>query len=47
MINYSLCQAQELEIYDLCPFFSSAEFSGAGFQLDEARGVIRHRLARQ
>ncbi|KAJ0101307.1 hypothetical protein Patl1_05630 [Pistacia atlantica] len=36
-------KAQEREIYDLLPFFSSAEFSGAGFQLDEERGIIRHR----
>ncbi|XP_044460633.1 DNA replication licensing factor MCM2 [Mangifera indica] len=39
-------KAQEREIYDLQPFFTSAEFSGAGFELDEERGIIRHRLAR-
>ncbi|KZV18366.1 DNA replication licensing factor mcm2-like [Dorcoceras hygrometricum] len=31
-------------ISDLEAFFSSSEFSGANFELDEAKGVIRHRL---
>lgn len=38
-------QAQEHEIYDLKPFFTSTHFR-ANFVLDEQRGVIRHRLAR-
>ncbi|CAK9178789.1 unnamed protein product [Ilex paraguariensis] len=33
-------------ITDLKPFFTSSEFSRANFELDELRGVIRHRLAR-
>ncbi|KAJ7969369.1 DNA helicase [Quillaja saponaria] len=39
-------KAQEHEIYDLKPFFTSTQFSRAHFVLDEERGVIRHRLAR-
>ncbi|KAJ1418660.1 P-loop containing nucleoside triphosphate hydrolase [Sesbania bispinosa] len=39
-------KAQEHEIYDLKPFFSSSHFSRANFVLDEERGVIRHHLAR-
>lgn len=42
----SILQAQEYEIYDLQPFFSSTLFSGAGFRLDVQRGVIRHELPR-
>nr|XP_028962287.1 DNA replication licensing factor MCM2-like [Malus domestica] len=38
--------AQEYEILDLRPFFTSASFSGANFELDEERGFIRHHLAR-
>jgi hypothetical protein len=40
-----LTQAQEYEIYDLKPFFSSACFRDNGFVLDEGRGIIRHPLA--
>ncbi|XP_048318279.1 DNA replication licensing factor MCM2 [Ziziphus jujuba] len=39
-------KAQEHEIYDLKPFFTSTLFSRANFVLDEQLGVIRHRLAR-
>ncbi|GMY26690.1 DNA replication licensing factor MCM2 [Fagus crenata] len=39
-------KAQEHEIYDLKPFFTSPHFSRAHFVLDEERGVITHRLAR-
>ncbi|EXB86765.1 DNA replication licensing factor mcm2 [Morus notabilis] len=39
-------KAQEHEIYDLKPFFTSTHFSRANFVLDEQRGVIRHRLVR-
>lgn len=39
-------KAQEYEIYDLRPFFTSALFSKANFELDEENGVIRHPLAR-
>ncbi|KAK7275965.1 hypothetical protein RIF29_17093 [Crotalaria pallida] len=39
-------KAQEHEIYDLKPFFSSSQFSMANFVLDEERGVIIHHLAR-
>ncbi|RVW26399.1 DNA replication licensing factor MCM2 [Vitis vinifera] len=39
-------KAQDYEIYDLKPFFSSTQFSRAHFELDAERGVIRHRLAR-
>ncbi|KAJ8452179.1 hypothetical protein Cgig2_016760 [Carnegiea gigantea] len=39
-------KAQDYEIYDLKPFFSSPQFAKASFELDEERGVIRHRLAR-
>lgn len=38
-------QAQEHEIYDLQPFFTSSLFSRANFVLDEERGVIIHHLA--
>ncbi|KAJ1421767.1 Nucleic acid-binding, OB-fold [Sesbania bispinosa] len=38
-------KAQDREIYDLKPFFSSSHFSRANFVLDEERGVIRHHLA--
>ncbi|KAK4762911.1 hypothetical protein SAY86_008679 [Trapa natans] len=41
-----LAKAQEYEIYNLQPFFSSTLFSGAGFQLDVQRGTIRHVLLR-
>ncbi|KAL6969175.1 DNA helicase [Sarracenia purpurea var. burkii] len=37
-------KAQDYEITDLKPFFSSTLFSRANFQLDEERGVIRHHL---
>lgn len=37
-------KAQEYEIYDLQPFFSSTHFSRANFELDVERGLIRHRL---
>lgn len=39
-------KAQDHEIYDLKPFFSSTAFSKASFELDEEHGIIRHRLAR-
>ncbi|GLT72172.1 hypothetical protein SLA2020_441270 [Shorea laevis] len=39
-------KAQEHEIYDLRPFFTSPHFARANFMLDEDRGVIRHHLAR-
>ncbi|KAK1320025.1 hypothetical protein QJS10_CPB04g00051 [Acorus calamus] len=39
-------KANEYEIYDLKPFFTSSQFSDSNFVLDEARGVISHRLAR-
>ncbi|KAJ6820966.1 uncharacterized protein M6B38_365495 [Iris pallida] len=39
-------KAQEYEIYDLRPFFSSNHFRDSNFILDEARGIIRHPLAR-
>ncbi|URE31407.1 DNA replication licensing factor [Musa troglodytarum] len=39
-------KAQEYEIYDLKPFFSSARFTSSNFILDESRGVIKHSLAR-
>ncbi|MQL74419.1 hypothetical protein Taro_006803 [Colocasia esculenta] len=39
-------KAQEHEIYDLRPFFNSSHFREGNFVLDEARGVIRHPLAR-
>ncbi|KAJ0969281.1 hypothetical protein J5N97_022158 [Dioscorea zingiberensis] len=39
-------KAQEYEIYDLKPFFSSEHFRNNNFILDEERGVIRHPLAR-
>ncbi|CAD6257112.1 unnamed protein product [Miscanthus lutarioriparius] len=38
-------KAQEYEIYDLKPFFSSAHFRDNSFVLDEGRGIIRHPLA--
>ncbi|XP_062073862.1 DNA replication licensing factor MCM2 [Humulus lupulus] len=37
-------KAQEHEIYDLKPFFTSINFSRANFVLDEQRGLITHRL---
>lgn len=37
-------KAQDYEIYDLKPFFSSNQFSRANFELDEERGIIRHHL---
>ncbi|GJN40222.1 hypothetical protein PR202_gb29406 [Eleusine coracana subsp. coracana] len=40
-------KAQEYEIYDLKPFFSSSHFRDNSFVLDEARGIIRHPLAAQ
>ncbi|RDX62476.1 DNA replication licensing factor MCM2, partial [Mucuna pruriens] len=39
-------KAQEHDIYDLKPFFSSSHFSRANFVLDEERRVIRHHLTR-
>ncbi|GAB2292715.1 hypothetical protein Dimus_026952 [Dionaea muscipula] len=39
-------KAQNYDINDLRPFLSSNQFSRANFELDEVRGVIRHRLAR-
>ncbi|KAL6325833.1 hypothetical protein AAG906_026662 [Vitis piasezkii] len=39
-------QAQAYEIYDLKPFFSSTQLSGACFKLDVEWGVMRHCLAR-
>lgn len=38
-------KAQDYDISDLKPFFSSTQFSRANFELDEVRKVIRHRLA--
>jgi DNA replication licensing factor MCM2 len=38
-------KAQEYEIYDLGPFFSSAHFSDNSFVLDKGRGIIRHPVA--
>ncbi|CAD6343341.1 unnamed protein product [Miscanthus lutarioriparius] len=38
-------EAQEYEIYDMKPFFSSAHFRDNSFILDEGRGIIRHPLA--
>ncbi|KAL7135263.1 hypothetical protein ABFS83_11G081900 [Erythranthe nasuta] len=38
-------KALDYGISDLKAFFNSSEFSSAHFELDEARGVIRHRLA--
>ncbi|CAL5338053.1 unnamed protein product [Camellia sinensis] len=37
-------KAQDYEITDLKPFFSSTLFSRANFEFDEERGVIRHHL---
>ncbi|KAE9596032.1 putative DNA helicase [Lupinus albus] len=37
-------KAQEHEVYDLKPFFSSGQFLNANFVLDEDRGVIIHHL---
>ncbi|KAF8400104.1 hypothetical protein HHK36_015979 [Tetracentron sinense] len=39
-------KAQDYEIYDLQPFFTSAQFCKANFELNEELGVIKHRLAR-
>ncbi|KAK9707021.1 hypothetical protein RND81_07G167600 [Saponaria officinalis] len=39
-------KAQDYEIYDLRPFFSSTQFQKANFELDEGSNVIRHRLIR-
>ncbi|XP_058102706.1 DNA replication licensing factor MCM2 isoform X1 [Magnolia sinica] len=39
-------KAQEYEIYDLQPFFTSTQFSKANFVLDEERGLIRHPIPR-
>ncbi|XP_043724687.1 DNA replication licensing factor MCM2 [Telopea speciosissima] len=39
-------KAQDYEIYDLKPFFSSTQFSRANFELDEERKIIKHHLAR-
>ncbi|XP_042503270.1 DNA replication licensing factor MCM2 [Macadamia integrifolia] len=39
-------KAQDYEIYDLKPFFSSTQFSRANFELDEGRKIIKHHLAR-
>ncbi|EYU26049.1 hypothetical protein ABFS82_11G083000 [Erythranthe guttata] len=38
-------KALDYGISDLKAFFNSSEFSSAHFELDEARGIIRHRLA--
>ncbi|ONK58662.1 uncharacterized protein A4U43_C09F15380 [Asparagus officinalis] len=38
-------KAQEYEIYDLKPFFSSSHFKDSNFVLDESRGVIRHPIS--
>ncbi|KAL3835760.1 hypothetical protein ACJIZ3_010496 [Penstemon smallii] len=38
-------KALDYGISDLMPFFNSTEFSGANFELDEGRGIIRHPLA--
>jgi DNA replication licensing factor MCM2 len=46
-LEHVLVQAQEYEIYDLKPFFSSAHFRDNSFVLDEGRGIIRHPLAAQ
>lgn len=46
-ILFYILQAQEHEIFDLKPFFNSTHFTRANFVLDEERGVIRHRLARE
>ncbi|GAV82593.1 MCM domain-containing protein/MCM2_N domain-containing protein [Cephalotus follicularis] len=40
-----LSRAQEMDIFDLRPFFSSTDFSGANFELDEDLKVIRRRRA--
>jgi DNA replication licensing factor MCM2 len=40
-----LIQAQEYEIFDLNPFFSSAHFKDNNFILDDVRGVITHPVA--
>ncbi|PIN12143.1 DNA helicase [Handroanthus impetiginosus] len=37
-------KALDYGISDLKAFFNSTEFSNANFELDEARGIIRHRL---
>ncbi|KAH9603373.1 hypothetical protein KSS87_020982 [Heliosperma pusillum] len=39
-------KAQDYEIYDLRPFFTSSQFEKAHFELDEERRVIRHHLVR-
>lgn len=39
-------KAQDYEIYDLRPFFTSTQFTGANFELDEQRDTIRHRLVK-
>ncbi|XP_071929119.1 DNA replication licensing factor MCM2 isoform X3 [Coffea arabica] len=44
-VQKALQKALEYGIADLKPFFSSAEFSLANFELDERRCVIRHRVA--
>lgn len=46
LVWFHFVQAQEHDIYDLKPFFTSLHFSRANFSLDEDRGVIRHRLAK-
>nr|GMD75733.1 DNA replication licensing factor MCM2 [Ipomoea batatas] len=38
-------KALDYGISDLREFFTSSEFSRANFELDEARGIIRHRLS--
>ncbi|KAL6188325.1 hypothetical protein ACLB2K_039718 [Fragaria x ananassa] len=40
-----LNKANEHEIYDLNPFFTSTIFTRANFVLDEEKGLIRHRLS--
>ncbi|KAL5700520.1 DNA helicase [Ranunculus cassubicifolius] len=39
-------KAHDYDILDLKPFFNSSEFSRANFELDEVRGVIKHRITR-
>ncbi|XP_074269548.1 DNA replication licensing factor MCM2 [Silene latifolia] len=39
-------KAQDYEIYDLRPFFTSSQFQRAHFELDEENRVIRHNLVR-
>lgn len=43
--TFWLIQAQEYEILDLNPFFSSSHFKDNNFILDDVRGVITHPVA--